>query len=119
MSTPLPTGNETATQASKSALRRVKNIGNPSHTDHLDPSDFPGGGVTAWGTALGAPFSLIAIQIFQLLWRLPCELGPFCHCGSDLEWYSWIGVGLVSGRLLDWGASSKPNGYYQASLVSV
>jgi hypothetical protein len=53
MSTPLPSV-ETATQASKSALERVKSAGEPSHADHLDLSDFPEGGVTAWGTVLGA-----------------------------------------------------------------
>jgi hypothetical protein len=55
MSTPLPSpSDETAGQAS--ALQPVKSTGDPSHVDYSDSdsSDFPEGGVTAWGTALGA-----------------------------------------------------------------
>ncbi|KAG1748625.1 MFS general substrate transporter [Suillus lakei] len=108
MSAPLPS-DETATQ---SALQPVKSTSNPSHADHLDTSDFPEGGVTAWGTVLGAWIgSVNALLIFS--------------------------VGLVSGRMLDRGAFyhvmkigcllqcfflfmlslAKPNGYYQASLI--
>ncbi|KAG2120075.1 MFS general substrate transporter [Suillus cothurnatus] len=145
MSTPLPSV-ETATQASKSALERVKSAGEPSHADHLDLSDFPEGGVTAWGTVLGA--SLIQF----------CGPGYTSSYGVFQDFYTqtyltnsspsaiaWIGsvnallifsVGLVSGRLLDRGAFyqvmkigcllqclflfmlslAKPNGYYQIFL---
>jgi hypothetical protein len=53
MSTPLPS-DETASQAS--ALQPVKSTSDPSYADYSDSdsSDFPEGGATAWGTALGA-----------------------------------------------------------------
>ncbi|KAG1803467.1 major facilitator superfamily domain-containing protein [Suillus subaureus] len=117
-----PPRNEIAAQASKSTLQRVKSTGDSSHADHLDSSDFPEGGVTAWSTAIGA----FLIQF--------CGAGYTCSYGvfqdfytrtylrilhhlrlrhvSDLQCYSWIGginvlltfsVGLVSGRLLDRG----------------
>ncbi|KAG1882600.1 major facilitator superfamily domain-containing protein [Suillus subluteus] len=118
MSTPLPS-DETATQASKSALRQhIESTGNPSHADQLDSSDFPEGGVTAWGTALGAFLIQFcgagyttSYGVFQdfytqtyLTNSTPSEIA---------SWYSWIGsvnafltfsVGLLSGRLLDRGA---------------
>lgn len=145
MSTPLP-DDETTTQASESALQPVKSTGDPSHVGHLDSSDFPEGGVTAWGTALGA--SLIQF----------CGAGLTSSYGVFQDFYTqtyltnstpsaiaWIGsvnallifsVGLVSGRLLDRGAFyhvmkigcllqcfflfmlslAKPNGYYQIFL---
>ncbi|KAG1774795.1 hypothetical protein EV702DRAFT_469633 [Suillus placidus] len=148
MSTPLP-DDETTTQASESALQPVKSTSDPSHAGHLDSSDFPEGGVTAWGTALGA----FLIQF--------CGAGLTSSYGVFQDFYTqtyltnstpsaiaWIGsvnallifsVGLVSGRLLDRGAFyhvmkigcllqcfflfmlslAKPNGYYQASLVFV
>ncbi|KAG1884446.1 major facilitator superfamily domain-containing protein [Suillus subluteus] len=146
MSTPLPTGNETTAQASQSTLQRVKSTGDPGDADHLDPSDFPEGGVTAWGTALGA----FLIQF--------CGAGFTTSYGVFQDFYArtyltdytpsaiaWIGavnallifsVGLVSGRLLDRGifyhvmkvgcllqclslfmlSLAKPNGYYQIFL---
>ncbi|KAG2748944.1 MFS general substrate transporter [Suillus brevipes Sb2] len=150
MSTPLPSpSDETAGQAS--ALQPVKSTGDPSHVDYSDSdsSDFPEGGVTAWGTALGA----FLIQF--------CGAGYTSSYGVFQDFYTqtyltnstpsaiaWIGsvnallifsVGLVSGRLLDRGAFyhvmkigcflqcfflfmlslAKPNGYYQASPISI
>lgn len=145
MSTPLPS-DETAGQAS--ALQPVESTGDPSHADYSDSdsSDFPEGGVTAWGTALGA----FLIQF--------CGAGYTSSYGVFQDFYTqtyltnstpsaiaWIGsvnallifsVGLVSGRLLDLGAFyhvmkigcflqcfflfmlslAKPNGYYQIFL---
>ncbi|KAG2039580.1 major facilitator superfamily domain-containing protein [Suillus americanus] len=109
--------------ASKSALRQcVNSIDNPSHVDQLDSSDFPEGGVTAWGTALGAfliqfcgagyTTSYGVFQDFYTQTYLTNST-PSAIAVSDLQWYSWIGsvnafltfsVGLVSGRLLDRGA---------------
>ncbi|KAG1836288.1 major facilitator superfamily domain-containing protein [Suillus subalutaceus] len=113
MSTPLPTGNETTAQASQSTLQWVKITGDPGDADHLDPSDFPEGGVKAWSTALGA----FLIQF--------CGAGFTTSYGVFQDFYArtyltdytpsaiaWIGavnallifsVGLVSGRLLDRG----------------
>lgn len=138
MSTP-PPKNEIATQASKST-------GDLGDADHLDPSDFPEGGVKAWSTALGA----FLIQF--------CGAGYTISYGVFQDFYTrtyltnstsseiaWIGsvnallifsVGLVSGRLLDRGifyhvikigcllqclslfmlSLAKPNGYYQIFL---
>ncbi|KAG1818427.1 major facilitator superfamily domain-containing protein [Suillus subaureus] len=147
MSTPLPS-DETATQASKNVLRQlVKSTGDPSHVDHLDSSDFPEGGVTAWGTVLGA----FLVQF--------CGAGYTTSYGVFQDFYTqiyltnstpseiaWIGsvnafltfsVGLVSGSTPDHTPSyhvmkigcflqclflfmlslAKPNGYYQASLI--
>ncbi|KAG2362146.1 MFS general substrate transporter [Suillus spraguei] len=136
-------------RASESALQPVKSNGDPSDADQLDSSDFPEGGVTAWGTVLGAFF----IQF--------CGPGYTSSFGVFQDFYTrtyltnstpsaiaWIGsvnafllmsVGLVSGRLLDRGAFyhlmrigcllqcffllmlslAKPNQYYQAGLIFV
>ncbi|OJA18057.1 hypothetical protein AZE42_05420 [Rhizopogon vesiculosus] len=100
------------------------------HEDQSDASDFPDGGLTAWGTALGA-------------WI------------GSVNGFLILSVGLVSGRMLDRGllcvqvvrmkdvpdqtfsyhlmiigcllqsfflfmlSLAKPNGYYQAGLVSI
>lgn len=129
-------------------MQPVKSTGDPSHVDYSDSdsSDFPEGGVTAWGTALGA----FLIQF--------CGAGYTSSYGVFQDFYTqtyltnstpsaiaWIGsvnallifsVGLVSGRLLDRGAFyhvmkigcflqcfflfmlslAKPNGYYQIFL---
>ncbi|KAG2151400.1 MFS general substrate transporter [Suillus clintonianus] len=145
MSTPLPS-DETAKQASESALQPVKSTENPGHPDHSDTPDFPEGGVTAWSTVLGA----FLIQF--------CGAGYTSSYGVYEDFYTqtyltnstpsaiaWIGsvnaflifsVGLVSGRMLDRGAFyhvmkigcllqcfflfmlslAKPNGYYQIFL---
>ncbi|KAG1774803.1 major facilitator superfamily domain-containing protein [Suillus placidus] len=122
MSTPLP-NDETTSQASESALQPVKSTSDPSHAGHLDSSDFPEGGVTAWGTALGASLIqfcgagyTVSYGVFQADFYTQTYLTnstPSAIAVSGLQWYSWIGsvnallicsVGLVSGRLLDRGA---------------
>ncbi|KAG1742383.1 major facilitator superfamily domain-containing protein [Suillus paluster] len=145
MSTPLPS-DKTATQAFKSALQPIKSTGDPGDANHLDAQDFPEGGFTAWGTALGA----FLIQF--------CGFGYTSAYGVYEDFYTqtyltnstpsaiaWIGsvnaflilsVGLISGRMLDRGAFyhvmkigcllqcfflfmlslAKPNGYYQIFL---
>ncbi|KAG2032412.1 major facilitator superfamily domain-containing protein [Suillus americanus] len=126
MSTP-PPKNEIAIQASKST-------GDLGDADHLDPSDFPEGGVKAWSTALGA----FLIQFCDFYTRTYLTNST----SSEIAWIGSVNallifsVGLVSGRLLDRGifyhvikigcllqclslfmlSLAKPNGYYQIFL---
>ncbi|KAG2151401.1 major facilitator superfamily domain-containing protein [Suillus clintonianus] len=145
MSTPLAS-DETATQASDGALQSVKSTGNISNTNNSDAPDFPDGGFTAWGTALGAfliQFSgfgyTSAYGVFQDFYT------QTYLTNSTPSAIAWIGsvnafmilsVGPVAGRMLDRGAFyhlmiigcllqcfflfmlslAKPNGYYQIFL---
>ncbi|KAG2128712.1 MFS general substrate transporter [Suillus clintonianus] len=105
---------EAALQAPASASQTDKNSVDSGLDDHLDAPDFPEGGFTAWGTALGA----FLIQF--------CGFGYTSAYGVFQDFYTqtyltnstpseiaWIGsvnaflilsVGLVSGRMLDRGA---------------
>ncbi|KAG2070372.1 MFS general substrate transporter [Suillus decipiens] len=134
-------------QAAESALQPVKSKGDPSHTDQLDSSDFPEGGVTAWGTVLGAfliqfcgPGYTSSFGVFQDFYTQTYLTN---YTPSAIAWigsvnaFLLMSVGLVSGRLVDRGAFyhlmkigcllqcfflfmlslAKPNQYYQVFLT--
>ncbi|KAG1760765.1 major facilitator superfamily domain-containing protein [Suillus occidentalis] len=145
MSTPFAS-DETTKQAPESVSQPVKSAANLSLVDSSDAPDFPEGGLTAWGTVLGA----FLIQF--------CGFGYTSAYGVFQDFYTqiyltnstpsaiaWIGsvnaflissVGLMSGRMVDRGAFypvmkigcllqcfflfmlslAKPDGYYQIFL---
>ncbi|KAG1748624.1 major facilitator superfamily domain-containing protein [Suillus lakei] len=110
MSTPLAS-DETATQASEGNLQTVKSPGNP---DHSDAPDFPDGGFTAWGTALGAWIG--SVNAFMIL-----SVGPVAGRMLDRgAFYPLMIIGcLLQCFFLFMLSLAKPNGYYQASLDSI